>query len=179
MQRTRRLVLPLVLAVTAIAGCVPANPSVTTVPAVDISRYAGLWYEISSVKQFFSLGLVNTTATYTVRPDGAVGVFNRGRYFGPNGPESSIQGAAVPVDATNARLNVGFGATPSNQGMGNYWIIDLDPDYQWAAVSDPSGTSFFLLSRTKTMDPTLKAEILDRAEAMGVNVAGTTDTPQF
>ena len=179
MQRTRRFALPVVLAIAALAGCVPANPSVTTVPSVDIARYAGLWYEVSSVKQFFSVGLVNTTATYTVRPDGNVGVLNRGRYFGPQGLESSIQGAAVPVDSTNSRLNVGFGATPTNQGMGNYWIIDLDPDYQWAAVSDPSGTSFFLLSRTKSMDPVLKAAILARAEAKGVNIAGTTDTPQF
>lgn len=179
MLTKRRLSLPLVAAALLLSACSPANPAVTTVGSVDLARYSGLWYEVASVKQFFSIGLVNTTATYTPRPDGAVGVLNRGRYFGPEGPESSINGAAVPVDSSNARLNVGFGATPSNQGMGNYWIIDLDEDYQWAAVSDPSGSSFFLLSRTKTFDAALKAEIISRAEAKGVAVANITDTPQF
>lgn len=63
--------------------------------------------------------------------------------------------------------------------LGNYWIIDLDPDYQWASISDPTGSSYFLLTRAKTIDPALKADIIARAAAKGVNVGGITDTPQF
>ena len=54
--------------------------------------------EQGSVKQFFSLGLVNTKAVYTApRPDGSIKVVNSGNYFGPTGPESIITGSAVAV----------------------------------------------------------------------------------
>lgn len=178
MLRVRRLALSVLTAVVAV-GCVPANPSLTTVASVDVSRYVGTWYEIASVKQFFSVGLVNTTATYTARPDGTIGVFNQGRFLSADGPLSTIEGAAIPVDGTNARLEVAFfGVAPSATGPGNYWIIDIDADYRWAAVSDPTGASFFLLSRTPTMDPALVDEIVARAAAKGVNTGAITSTPQ-
>ncbi len=77
---------------------------------------------------------------------------NFGQYFGPNGPAVTIEGLAVPVNAYNTRLNVGFGglfgpAQPSAEEPGNYWIIDYAPDYSWAIVSDPDGTSGFILTR--------------------------------
>ena len=35
---------------------------------------------------------------------------------------------------------------------GDYWIIDLDPDYQWAVVGVPSRKYLWILSRTPTLD---------------------------
>lgn len=107
-----------------------------------------------------------------------IGVFNSGRYFFKDGPLSTITGTAVPVDATNAKLNVSFTGSNSPQPPGNYWVVALDPNYQWAVVSDPTGVSCFILSRTSTMDPALKADLLARAAAAGVNIANVTDTPQ-
>lgn len=71
-QRLRRALLaPLALLTVVAAACAPMSPAVTTpVPQVDINQYLGTWYEIASVKQFFSVGLVNTTATYSLLPDG-------------------------------------------------------------------------------------------------------------
>ncbi len=77
-----------------------------TVPSVDVDRYLGTWYEVGSVKQFFSLGLVNTKAEYSLNTDGSIKVVNSGNYFFDRGPKSSINGAALPVDDTNAKLNV-------------------------------------------------------------------------
>ena len=150
-----------------------------TVAQVDATRYIGTWYEVASVKQFFSVGLVNTQANYSLNGDGSIRVENSGNYFFNGGPESRIVGSAVPVDSTNSRLNVSFTGTNGSQAPGNYWIIDLDPDYQWASVSDPTGNSYFLLTRTKTIDPALKAEIIARAEAKGVKTGNITETPQF
>jgi lipocalin len=169
----------LVPVVVLLAACSAVPPATSTVPSVDVGRYLGTWYEVGSVKQFFSVGLVNTTARYSLLPSGAIRVENTGNYFSADGPLSRIVGTAVPVDPSNARLNVSFtgsnGATPP----GNYWIVDLDPDYQWAVVSDPTGLSGFLLSRTKTVSPALYQELLDRAAAKGVQVGGITPTPQF
>lgn len=167
------------LAVVVAASCTPMGPArTTTVESVDVEQYLGTWYEIASVKQFFSVGLVNTTANYSLLPSGAIKVVNSGNYFVGDGPLSTITGTAIPVDESNARLNVSFTGSNSAQPPGNYWIVGLDEDYQWAVVSDPTGRSLFILSRTPTMDPALKADLLDLAAAAGVDISNVTDTPQ-
>ena len=75
-------------------------------PIVDVDQYLGTWYEVGSVKQFFSIGLVNTKAVYSLNADGSIKVENSGNYFFNNGPQSTIVGSALPVDATNNKLNV-------------------------------------------------------------------------
>jgi len=182
MRRKIAVAAAALLTVVAIAACtaVPITPVTSTVPSVDIERYLGTWYEVASVKQFFSVGLVNTKAIYSPLPNGGgVVVNNSGNYFTNDGPVSEIFGAAVPVDSSNARLNVSFTGSYSTEGLGNYWIVDLDADYQWAIVSDPTGNSCFILSRTKFISPELKADLLARAAAKGVNISNVTDTPQF
>ena len=177
MRKLRVLLLaPLAL---ALAACTMGPPATSTVPSVDVERYLGTWYEVGSVKQFFSFGLVNTKANYSLLPDGSIRVENSGNYFFADGPPSNIVGSAVPVDSTNARLNVSFLGPAAPNPPGNYWIVDLDPDYQWAIVSDPSGTSGFFLSRTKTVSAELYQEFIDRAAAKGVQVGAITPTEQF
>ncbi len=176
----RSLLLPVIaLTAVALASCAMGPTRTTTVASVDANRYVGTWYEVGSVKQFFSVGLVNTRADYSLNPDGSIRVENSGQYFFNGGPESRIVGSAVPVDGTNARLNVSFTGSNSANPPGNYWIVDLAEDYSWAIVSDPTGSSGFILSRTKFIPDSLYQELLDRAEAKGVNVSGITPTPQF
>lgn len=184
MNRVRRSlsIAAAALAIALTAACAPMAPGQggpTTVESVDVNRYLGTWYELGSVKQFFSVGLVNTKAVYSLRPDGNIRVQNSGNYFFDNGPLSSIVGSAVPVDSSNARLNVSFTGSNSGTGPGNYWIVDLDPDYQWAIVTDPTGTSGFILSRTRSVSPEFYQELVQRAAAKGVNTANLTPTPQF
>lgn len=138
-------------------------------PAVDLNDYLGTWYEVGSVKQFFSIGLVNTTAVYSLNADGSIRVVNSGNYFFDGGPQSRIVGTALPVSATNDKLNVTFFGPPSAAPPGNYWIVDLAPDYSWAVVSDARGRTGFLLSRTRVVSDDLYRELLDRASVDGVN----------
>jgi lipocalin len=138
-------------------------------PVVDLARYLGTWFEVGSVKQFFSIGLVNTTAVYSLNPDGSIKVENSGNYFVDNGPKSSIVGSALPVDTvTNNKLNVRFFGPPAATPPGNYWIVDLDPDYRWAVVTDSSGRSGFLLTRDAVVSTDFYQELLDRASVNGV-----------
>jgi len=158
-----------------------AAPAAAVVPStvpVDPAQFAGKYYEQGSVKQFFSLGLVNTKAVYTAKPDGTLGVKNSGNYFFNRGPKSKITGSAVPVNATNTALNVGFGGTPSANPPGNYLILDRAPDYSWAIVSDPSGRSGYILTRSKTIDPQTYQQLLARARELGVT-GRITPTRQF
>ena len=166
------------------AAAVPAAAAPAPVPVVpsrvpvDPAQYAGTYYEQGSVKQFFSVGLVNTKAVYTVKPDGTLGVQNSGNYFFKRGPKSSIRGSAVPVNADNTALNVGFGGTPPSNPPGNYVILDRAPDYSWVIVSDPSGRSGYILTRSQTIDAQTYAQLLARSRELGVT-GRITPTRQF
>ncbi len=153
-----------------IAGCAhaPAGPPLRTVDRVDLARYAGTWYEIAAIPQRFQKGCVATTATYTLRPDGEVDVLNRCRRDRLDGEERSAKGRAWVVDpAAQAKLKVSF-FWPFR---GDYWIVDLDPDYRWAVVGHPDRTYGWILSRTPRLDEPVVAGILERLRAQGYDTA--------
>ena len=156
-----------------------STPAVPTTDPVDPAQFAGTYYEQGSVKQFFSIGLVNTKATYTLNPDGTIRVENSGNYFFNRGPKSSIVGSAVPVNETNSALNVGFfGSSPSANPPGNYTILAKAPDYSWVIVSDPSGQSGYILTRDKNITPEQYQQLLAQARSLGVR-GNITPTAQF
>ena len=155
------------------------TPAVPSSDPVDPAQFAGTYYEQGSVKQFFSIGLVNTQATYSLNPDGTIKVQNSGNYFFNRGPRSSIVGSAVPVNETNTALNVGFfGSSPSANPPGNYTILANAPDYSWIIVSDPSGQSGYILTRDKNISPQQYQELLARARSLGVR-GNITPTVQY
>ncbi len=51
---------------------------------------------------------------------------------------------------------------------GNYLIVDRAPDHSWAIVTDPSGGSGFILTRSQTIDAQIYRQLLERATALGV-----------
>ena len=132
------------------------------------------------MKQDPSVVLVNVKAVYTPhQPDGSIKVQNSGKSVGPSGPEWSITGSAVPVNAANTRLSVSFSAAPPTTGEpGNYWILDYGPDYSWAIVSDPTGTSGSILTRDQRLPEAEYNALVARAYQLGVR--GTiTPTVQY
>ena len=167
-------------AITAPAAAAQPVPVVPSSVPVDPAKFAGTYYEQGSVKQFFSIGLVNTKATYTLNPDGTIRVQNSGNYFFKRGPRSSIVGSAVVVNATNTALNVGFSpfSPPSATPPGNYTILANAPDYSWVIVSDPSGRSGYILTRNKTISPQEYRQLVDQARSLGVR-GRITPTVQY
>lgn len=139
-------------------------PPLQTVAKVDLSRYIGTWFEIASYPQKFQEGCTGTTATYTLRDDGEIGVANRCRKGSLQGEEDSAEGRARVVDeTTNAKLEVTF-FWPF---WGDYWIIDLGKNYEYAVVGHPGRDYLWILSRTPTMDDSVYKGILDRLQAKG------------
>ena len=148
-------------------------------PPVEIAQYFGTWYEQGSVKQDPSVVLVNVKAVYTPEGDGSINVQNSGKSVGPSGPAWSITGSAVPVNAANTRLNMSFsGVPPTTVEPGNYWILDYAPDYSWAIVGNPTGTSGFILTREQFPTEAEYKALVARAYRLGVR--GTiTPTAQY
>ena len=59
---------------------------------------------------------------------------------------------------TNAKLKVRFFWPFS----GDYWIIDIGENYQYAVVGHPKRNYLWILSRTPQMDPAVYDGILER-----------------
>jgi apolipoprotein D and lipocalin family protein len=150
-------------------------PELKTVPRVDLGRYVGTWFEIASFPQSFQRGCTATTATYTLRDDGWIEIVNRCRKGSPDGPEKVARGRARVIDrSTNAKLEVSF----FRPFWGDYWIIDLGADYEYAVVGHPGRDYLWILSRTPTIDPELYASIVHRLQAQGYETDRLQETTQ-
>jgi lipocalin len=146
-----------------------------TVEYVDVKRYMGAWFEIAKLPQRFEKGLIGIKANYTLLPDGKVEVLNSGYKEGFNGKMKTIKGKAWVADtATNAKLKVSF-FWPFT---GNYWIIELGKDYEYAVVGDESRKYLWILSRTPQMDEALYNELLKRVQDRGFDVSKVEKVPQ-
>ena len=149
----------------------PLLEGIKVVPSstpVDPSQFAGTYYEQGSVKQFFSLGLVNTRATYTALPNGTIQVQNFGNYFAPRGLGLSILGTAVPTNALNTALHVSFGPFDPAPTSTNYTIIAHAPDYNWVLVSDPTGFTGYVLTRDQFIPPQEYWQLVGESRSLGV-----------
>ena len=154
-------------------------PPPETVEFVDLERYAGLWYEIARYDTPFDEDAVAVTAEYTLLEDGAVKVVNRGLVGGLDGTPTSIEGVARVFDTeTNAKLTLTFDR-PDLEGIEfEYWIIELDEDYQYAVVTNSTRFVFYILSRTPTMEDSVYEDILYRVVKKGFDAVSVELTPQ-
>ncbi len=144
----------------------------TPVPALDLQHYAGTWHEIAHLPLFFQRNCAaNTTATYTVRPDGRVSV--RNACVTAEGKPLVSEGVARPVPGQPGALQVRF--APAWLGWlpmvwADYWVVELDPEYRWAVVGGPSRKYLWILSRTPTMPRDQFDALRERAARRGYPV---------
>lgn len=145
------------------AAAMSGMPPLRTVDSVDLNRYVGTWYEIARYPNSFQKGCLGSTASYTLRDDGEIDVVNSCR-DAEDGRTRRVEGRAWVVDpATNARLKVSF-FWPFR---GDYWIIDLGKEYEYAVVGTPNRKYLWVLSRTPAMDDAVYAAIMERVRRLG------------
>jgi apolipoprotein D and lipocalin family protein len=140
-----------------------------------VNRYMGTWFEIAKFPQRFQKGLVGVTATYTLLPNGKVRVINSGYKEDFNGKLRTAKGKAWVVDTvTNAKLKVSF-FWPFT---GDYWILELGKDYEYAVIGEESRNYLWILSRTPQMDKAVYDELLKRLQDKGFDISKLETTPQ-
>ena len=167
----------LLLSLMLAAGSAP----LATIPSLDVQRYAGTWYEIAKYPNRFQRKCVsNTSATYKALADGKIEVTNRCRRA--DGDYQVATGLArQPGGPGSPKLEVRF--APAALSFlpfvwGDSWVIDLDPDYQLAAVSEPKREYLWILSRTPTVDKAAYDALLARLASKGLDPAKLETTPQ-
>jgi apolipoprotein D and lipocalin family protein len=146
-----KLVVAICLSIAAMAQ---ANQEVETVEYVDLNQYLGKWYEVASIPQSFQKQCIsNTTAEYSLDQDGLIVVINSCETA--DGSRSIAEGRARVEDKdSNAKLKVTFVKIFDWVFAfgGNYWIIDLGANYEYALVGDPTRDYAWILSRTPAVD---------------------------
>ncbi|MCW8804103.1 MAG: lipocalin family protein [Ignavibacteriaceae bacterium] len=145
-------------------------PQLITVKQVDLKRYAGLWYEIAKIPNSFQDQCAyGTTAEYKIDEDGDIIVINS--CYEKDGNLDVADGLAKIVDnKTNSKLEVSFvsflGIRPF---WGDYWIIGLDDNYQWAIVGTPNRKYGWILSRTPSLPDETMQKIFEILKSQHYN----------
>lgn len=163
--------------VFSLGGCaaMATKPELKTVERVDLQKYLGTWYEIATIPAWFEKNLVGVTANYSLRPDGKIKVLNQGYKKTLAGEMKQAVGRAWVADGkNNSKLKVSFFLWFA----GDYWIIELDPQYHYAVVGEPSRQYLWVLCRSPHMDETLYQSIIRRAEGWGYDIQKVRRTLQ-
>ena len=145
-----------------------------TVSRVDLARYTGQWYEIARLPNGFQKKCADSvSANYTLRSDGSIKVVNRCRKA--SGAFTTATGKAKIVNkTTNAKLKVTF-FWPF---YGDYWILDLGPNYEYSVVGNRSRKYLWILSRTPQIDEGLYQRLLANMQRKGFDTTKMIRTVQ-
>lgn len=154
---------------------------VKSIDQLDINQYMGRWYEIAKLPNWFQRNCAqNTKATYQLLNPAQIQVLNQCQTA--NGEMIQALGMARPrSNGLPAQLEVRF--APSWLGWlplvwGDYWVLDLDPQYQLAAVGDPSKKYLWILSRTPQISEASYKALTQRLSVMGFDVSRLEKTTQ-
>ena len=159
--------LILILFTAMIFNSVNLQKVPSVVSTVDLKRYMGMWYEIARLPNYFERKLKCTSANYTLRDDGRITVLNKGYYLTDPQKSTSARGVAwIPDRNSPAKLKVQFFWPFS----GDYWIMELDKEYRYVLVGDPSHKYLWILAREKKLDEQTYNMLLSKAVEKGYDV---------
>lgn len=151
-----------------------SEPPLETVRHVDLNRYVGRWFEIARYPNRFERNCDrDVTAEYSIKQNGRIRVVNA--CTNRTGSIERSEGTAKIVDpSTNAKLKVTF-FWPF---YGDYWIIDLGNDYEYAVVGEPSRHYLWILSRTPALTDSVYQKITQQLPAKGYDPQKLVRTTQ-
>jgi len=147
-----------------ISGCVKIPDNVEAAKEFNVQKYLGTWYEIARLDHSFERGLSNVSATYTLRKDGGIKVFNKG-YDKKRRKWKQAEGKAYFVAGPDVgRLKVSF----LGPFYGGYNIIDLDKkDYSYSLVCGPNLSYLWILARDKKFGGEALTKLIHEAKNLG------------
>lgn len=166
-----RKAVSLVTATMIFSACSSSReqPPVTAAH-VDLSRYAGRWYEIARLPMLFQKANEAAIAEYGSLPNGTLSVHNIA--IRPDGSQHDIHGYAEVLNPPeNTKLAVHFTTWFARfipiPKAGNYWILHVEDNYQEAIVGTPDRKYLWILARTLKITDHQLQDLLQRAGKLG------------
>jgi apolipoprotein D and lipocalin family protein len=123
----------------------------------------------------------DVVAAYSLVEGGQLKVVNQCRQN--NGQTTTAEGEARLADKSgpNSKLKVRFAPVWLSwlpMVWGDYWIIDLAPDYSFSVVGTPDRKYLWILSRTPQLDDAIYQRIVQQTAAKGFDVRRLVRTGQ-
>ena len=128
-----------------------------------LDKYLGDWYEIARFDHRFERGISHSKANYSLTHDGRIVVLNSGI---KNGKPKLAKGKTKFTD--NPRI---LKAAFFLFFYGDYRIMMLDDNYQWALVGGSSDEYLWILSRTPVISESVRMAILSEATRRGYDTS--------
>ena len=180
-----------------------ADAPLRTAPDFDLSRFLGSWFEIATLpvpqgRTLHDAAIADpsewSTYTYSPRPDGRLDVLHR---TGQNDATRADTGASIdaaPARATRVRAQprVLRGVAQAGGGDGTdraklciefppfraeYWVIGVDPDYEWAVIGEPARRYLWLVARTPYVPDDVFDQMLRVAAGHGYETSALQRVP--
>lgn len=161
MKQRRILLVSLMLGLFGFWGCKTTESDLKTVDSVDLERYLGKWHELGRYPNRFQKGCTCSMAEYEIKPDGNIKVTNTCVTDG--GKKEAIGTAFVVEGTNNSKLKVQF----QWPFKGDYWILQLAPDYSYVVVGSPSRDYLWVLARETSLPQTVMDEIVKEIKLAG------------
>lgn len=163
-----------VAAASLVTACHSSQP-LDVAANVDLKRFQGKWFEVASLPRDTQVGCTGTTAFYTLQGDGSIGIVNECRLGSLGGSVRAVTATAlVPDPAVPAKLSLDFGGGY----YGDYWILEVGANYEYAVVGHPTRQYLWILSRTPTLDPAKLGVAIAHAQAQSFDTSNLAYTTQ-
>ena len=145
----------------------------TTVSNLDVNRFMGSWYEIARYEHSFEKGMTHVKANYSLLPDGTSRVLNSGM---KNGKKKEIEGKARKKkdSNSNSKLEVSFFLW----FYSDYFVFELDDNYQYAVIGSSSDKYLWILSRTPQLPQSTINDLLIKIKKRGYDTSKLYFVPQ-
>jgi apolipoprotein D and lipocalin family protein len=157
------------LVALVMAGCDDKPP--LDVADVDLGRFQGRWYEIAKLPRRTEEGCEGTTATYRLSPDGKLDLQSECKVDGVT--RRMIAQAIVSDPQVPGKLSLDIGGF-----YGDYWVLEVGKDYEYAVVGHPTRSYLWILSRTPTLPQDDLTRIVDGARQRQFDVSRLEYTVQ-
>lgn len=145
----------------------------TTVSNLDVNRFMGSWYEIARYEHSFEKGMTHVKANYSLLSDGTIRVLNSGM---KNGKKKEIEGKARKKkdSNSNSKLEVSFFLW----FYSDYFVFELDDNYQYAVIGSSSDKYLWILSRTPQLPQSTINDLLIKIKKRGYDTSKLYFVPQ-
>jgi apolipoprotein D and lipocalin family protein len=165
-----------------LTALLPASAQqVETAASVDLTRYAGRWYEIARFPNSFQKQCIgNITADYRLMTDNTIEIANRCK-MADGGLDLAVGQARVIDKTGNAKLQVSFAPSWLSwipMVWGDYWVLEVDKNYSLATVGSPDRRHLWILSRTPTISQADYESRVDNATKQGFDTSRLIKTRQ-
>ena len=155
--------------------------AVVPVDTVDLGRYAGRWYEVARFPNSFQSDCAGeTVAEYERLASGQIRVVNQCRQADGTMKRAEGRAKLADRDGPTSKPKVRFATAFLSflpMVWGNYWVLDLTPDYTAALVGDPSRKYLWVLSRAPLMADSIYRRMVGTAERQGFDVRRLQRSP--